>query len=242
MKLSIEKKVNFLIIYAVVSTLLLSLFVFSSFRKGSEQERIDELTVKRINIIGEDGLVRMVLSNKERQHPGRMNGKELPKRERESGIIFFNEEGDECGGLIHGGKKEKNGKISSGMSFTMDQYHEDQVIQIFNEESYENGNADIERGIKINEYPVGSNLGDRIEKFEAIEKIKDTSLRREELNKLIKQTPIKRRLLMGKINDNTGLFLSDKNGKRKLMIYVNENGEPKIETVNEKGEIKSAFK
>ena len=66
----------------------------------------------------------MVLSNENRQHSGRMNGKDWEKRERPAGIIFFNNEGDECGGLVYQ-VKEKNGKKISGMSFTMDQYKDE---------------------------------------------------------------------------------------------------------------------
>lgn len=50
----------------------------------------------------------MVISNRERQHPGMVDGK-LMKREngRPPGLIFFDQRGDECGGLVfdeNGGK------------------------------------------------------------------------------------------------------------------------------------------
>jgi hypothetical protein len=63
-------------------------------------ESFDEINVKRINIIENDGTIRMVLSNKERQHPGRIDGKDIDEREREAGLLFFNDEGDECGGCV----------------------------------------------------------------------------------------------------------------------------------------------
>ncbi len=138
----LERKINFLTAYALLSALIISFFAFSSFSEKDKNEKLDELTVKKITIIGEDNLPRMVLSNETRQHPGRMNGKEWEKRERPSGIIFFNNEGDECGGLVFQ-TKEKNGKIMSGMSFTMDNYKDDQVLQILNDEYYADGKAYI---------------------------------------------------------------------------------------------------
>lgn len=44
--------------------------------------------------------------------------------------LFFNDEGDECGGLIFGGE----GDYQSG-SLTFDQYHGGQVIQFWHEDS-----------------------------------------------------------------------------------------------------------
>lgn len=41
------------------------------------------------------------------------------------------------------------------MSFTKDNYYDDQVIQILNSEEYENGKSNIQRGLIINEYPIG---------------------------------------------------------------------------------------
>ena len=44
---------------------------------------------------------------------------------------------------------------------------------------------------------------------------------------------------MGRTKGNSsGLFLSGPDGKPKMMIYVDEKGNPKIQTFNEKGEIK----
>jgi hypothetical protein len=42
-----------------------------------------------------------------------MDDKDLPKRERPAGMIFFNDEGDEDGGLVYDGDKN-----SPCMTFT----------------------------------------------------------------------------------------------------------------------------
>ncbi len=50
----------------------------------------------------------MVISNRERQHPGMVDGKLIPREfARPPGLIFLSHGGDECGGLIfdeNGGK------------------------------------------------------------------------------------------------------------------------------------------
>lgn len=238
MKSSIEKKVNFLMAYAIASTMIISFFALSSFKNKGNEKRIDEIIAKKITIIGEDNLPRMVLSNENRQHSGRMNGKESSKRERPSGIIFFNNQGDECGGLVYQ-TKEKEGRIISGMSFTMDNYKDDQVVQVLNDEYYANGKAYIQRGININQYPTGTNMEDRNNKIEEINKITDEKEKKLRLKELWEKEGSVNRVFLGRTKGNSsGLFLSGPDGKPKMMIYVDENGNPKIQTFNDKGEIK----
>ncbi|MES2864035.1 MAG: hypothetical protein V4666_07950 [Bacteroidota bacterium] len=233
-----EPKINFLKIYAVSSTLLISFIALNSFDSKKDVKKFDEIEVKKITILGEDNLPRMVLSNETRQHSGRINGKEMEKRERPSGIIFFNNQGDECGGIVHQ-TKINEGKILSGMSFTMDNYNDDQVIQILNDEYYADGKAYIQRGININQYPVGSNMEDRNKKIAEINKIADKKERNQKMNELWEKEGSVNRLFIGRTKGNSsGLFLSGPDGKPKMMIYVDEKGNPKITTINESGEMK----
>jgi hypothetical protein len=238
MNKKLERKINFLTAYAVLSAIIISFFALSSFSQKDKNEKLDELTVKKITVIGEDNLPRMVLSNETRQHPGRMNGKEWEKRERPSGIIFFNNQGDECGGLVFQ-TKEKDGKIISGMSFTMDNYKDDQVLQILNDEYYADGKAYIKRGISINQFPVGSNIDERNNKLKELRAIADKKERKEKINKLMEKEGSVNRLFIGKTKGNSsGLFLAGPDGSPKMMIYVDDKGVPKIQTFTENGEIK----
>jgi hypothetical protein len=233
-----KRRINFLTAYVFVSSIIFAFFIFSSFNEKDKNLKLDELTVKRLNLIGEDGSLRMVISNETRQHPGRVDGKDFPKRERPAGIIFFNNLGDECGGIIANVSSEKN-STNSGMSFTMDNFHDDQVIQILNDETYENGNAKIQRGLTIKEFPIGSSILSRNAKFEELEKIKDPKERDEKMHELWSKEGSKKRLFVGRNkNSDSGLFLYDTNGKPKMNIYVDKDGNPKIEVINENGEIR----
>jgi hypothetical protein len=161
----------------------------------------------------------------------------MGKRERPSGIIFFNNEGDECGGLVFQ-TKEKNGKIISGMSFTMDNYKDDQVLQILNDEYYADGKAYIKRGISINQFPLGSNIDKRNNKLKELRAIIDEKERKEKINKLMENEGSVNRLFLGKTKGNSsGLFLAGPDGSPKMMIYVDDKGAPKIQTFGENGEI-----
>jgi hypothetical protein len=239
MKSKVEKKLSFLSIYAVFSTLLIAVLFFLQFNNFKEKISIEELDVKRINLLSEEGALRMVLSNESRQHPGRVNGKEMPKRDRPAGILFFNTEGDECGGLIYYGNNT-DGETESGMSFTMDQYHNDQVIQILNSEYYNGKENEISRGISINDIPLGLNLDETMDKYEQYSKIEDATVRDEKIKELFEKEGSKRRLFMGKTSsDKTGLFLADEDGNYRLKIYVDKQGNACFETINDDGSVKN---
>lgn len=231
-------KVKFLTAYSTVLTVVMaSLFLFS-FNKLKQIESFEEINVKRINVIEDDGTIRMVLSNKALQHYGRIDGKDWEKRERPAGLIFFNDEGDECGGLIYQAKQAQNGSIISGMSITMDRYKDDQVLQVSNQESVYNGKIVSQRGIHINDFPNDSNLTKRTALLKEAQKIKDADVRKKRINEIYDTYGERNLLFLGKTKGNSqGLFLSDANGQPKMMIYVDDKGEPKIQTFNDKGEI-----
>lgn len=231
-------KVKFLTHYATFMTIIMVLFFLFSFKKLREIENFEEINVKRINIIENDGTIRMVLSNKELQHSGRIDGKDWEKRERPSGLIFFNDKGDECGGLIYQTKETKNGLIS-GMSITMDRYKDDQVLQLSNQETVVDGKIISQRGIHINDFPMNSHITKRMKMLEEAQKITNPEERKKKINEIYDQYGERNLLFLGKTKGNSqGLFLSDSKGQPKMMIYVDEQGNPKIQTFNSKGEIK----
>src|SRR6478609_9315429 len=103
MEKELLKQLRILKLYSGVLTLVVLAGIFFSFTYAARNNKFKEIDVERINIVEKTGKLRMVISNGERQHPGIVDGKTLPKRYREPGMIFFNTDGDECGGLIYDG-------------------------------------------------------------------------------------------------------------------------------------------
>src|SRR5258708_8243155 len=68
------------------------------------------LSVERINIVDSTGRLALVLSNGARLPGAAFAGKEYPQsfvgRGKSAGMLFFNELGDEVGGLIYEGAKQ----------------------------------------------------------------------------------------------------------------------------------------
>jgi hypothetical protein len=95
----------------------------------------DEIDVKRINLIEPDGTLRLVMADKA-HFPGLIvKGKEYPHDRQTAGMLFFDDEGTENGGLIFGGMKDKDGKVQSWGHLSFDQYSGDQVVVLDVEEA-----------------------------------------------------------------------------------------------------------
>ena len=125
-----NKELIFLRSFALFTVLGIST-CFISFT-GIGNTKFTEIDVERINIIEPDGTTKMIITNMDRFPQGETiinNRKVNPDRKKRSGMLFFNDDGIECGGFIYDGKKNDQGH-SSGLSLTYDQYDGDQVMQL----------------------------------------------------------------------------------------------------------------
>jgi hypothetical protein len=124
---------RFLVVYSgVLTAVFLATIFLGAKQPASRREAFTEIDVQRINIVEPDGTVRMIISDTARA-PGMIyKGKEYPHPDgrKVAGMIFYNDEGTENGGLIWGGNKRKDGKISSFGHLSFDNYEQDQVMVI----------------------------------------------------------------------------------------------------------------
>ena len=228
------KKENFILkLYAITLTFILGFLLFSSFDINNSTEIFKEITVERINIVEPDGKLKMVISNQDSQHPGMVDGKPFDARERSPGIIFFNEEQDEVGGLMYSGNKEQ------GATFVLsvDQYKDDQVMQI---RQTTNKNGDNRYGLQLWErdkdltMPLRMNIMDSLENAGYNYPQKMAYLQKKNGGNPITEP----RLFVGKnYNSETGLFIQDQDGIDRLRFYVDSDNSPKIEVLDEKGKV-----
>src|SRR5262245_11079450 len=117
MQTKLERDVRMLKAYSFVVTLLLGVLIFAGFIQANQKNKFAEIDVERINIVEKDGKLKMVISNGERQHPGVIDGRTL-SRTRPAGMLFFNDKGDECGGLsFNGDQKDGNASASALLAF-----------------------------------------------------------------------------------------------------------------------------
>ncbi|SIQ14961.1 hypothetical protein [Chryseobacterium sp. RU33C] len=227
------REVRILKIYAVVLTVLCAMFFFLAFKNQSSNERFKEIDVERINIVEKDGTLKMVISNKERQHPGLVNHKEMNPREREAGLIFFNSMGDECGGLVYDGNEKE-----SGMAYSVDQRNTDQIMQLQYSES---AGKDKKRvyGLKLWDRPDDFPMEYLIKAADSIKKLNNPETSRKAFVQLKEKGRLgSERFFAGKTaNGDVGIFIRDTNGKVRLKLYIDKNNQTHIENIDENGNL-----
>jgi hypothetical protein len=123
-----------LVAYSGILTLAVCVALLSGFA-DFHGPTFDTITVQRINVVEPDGTLRMVLSNNSRIPAIVMHGKEYPdfsgrKRSTAAGILFYDAEGSESGGLTFGGRKDSQGAITRFGHLSFDRYEQDQMFTI----------------------------------------------------------------------------------------------------------------
>src|SRR5437868_4952208 len=103
MRVSLRRQILFLRAYVVATSLALVVIAAAAFRQAPAAKSADELTIQRLNIVDANGTLRMVLAGKDRMHPGVMDGVAIDRPRPVAGMLFFNDEGDEVGGLTYTG-------------------------------------------------------------------------------------------------------------------------------------------
>ncbi|MDR3443914.1 MULTISPECIES: hypothetical protein [unclassified Dyella] len=133
-----------LMIYSAVLTVILAASFLTGFTNGSANT-FNEINVQRINVREADGTLRMVISNSAKLPGVIVKSKEQPKIDRpQAGMLFYNDEGSETGGLIFGGRKNANGDVvDSGGSLSFDRYNANQVVQLLGVDDKDNSMAGI---------------------------------------------------------------------------------------------------
>ena len=232
MENKLEKEVRFLKVYAVLATLVGAVFVLAAFTLQSSKQKFGEIDVERINVVERDGKLKMVISNKERQHPGVVDGKTIPRKgPRPPGILFFNEKGDECGGLIFDGD-EKNGQFES---LTFDKFRQDQTIGL---QHLEGTNGKYFAGLVVWDRNNGP-YWEQMEKFREIDKVPN-SPEKQAAMKAFRETGAlgTERVLIGKGRDQAAMVvLSDPKGRARIRLSVDAMGAPKLEFLDEAGKV-----
>ena len=237
----IRRELRLLKVYATVITALLGTVSLAAFRQASQKQRFTEIDVERINIVEPDGKLRMVISNRPRSigpiYKGKPFGYAGGSR---PGIIFFNDEGTENGGLTFEGKRQPDGTFRAQSGFSFDQFNQDQVLYF----QYNDNNGRRNMGLTI---------ADR-----ADVDIYDLVAERDSITKAIPEGPARTAALQKWAQPRNGvplaaprvyvwrdaskaavLNLSDRTGKPRLRLTVDSLGAPSLEFLDATGNVTS---
>jgi len=231
---NIRKELRFLRAYAFSATALFSIIWFSGSLQEEKRPHFAEIDVERINIVEADGQLRMVISNRARQHPGSVDGKLMERPDgRPPGMLFFNQFGDECGGLIF----DESGPGSKGhfVQMSFDKTRNDQSVAV---RHLEGEDGDYYAGLSVWDRP-NSSLAWRDSVMEVIEAMPDKDSRKEAFARLRDAGEFgSTRMLVGRFRDkSSSIMMCDTKGNPRLWMRVDSLGIPKLEFMDEKGKV-----
>jgi hypothetical protein len=232
MKISIRRQLRVLQLYAAISFAVAVFLSITAFTGQNTTQRIDELTVQRLNVVDANGTLRFVLSNKDRMHPGVMDGVTINRPRPVAGMLFFNDEGDEVGGLTFTGTDDGGRRANAGIMF--DQLKQDQTIGI----SYSENNGQRSAGLQVwdrSEQP----LSDLIRALNEANALPEGPQRDAAIKAARARAPAgPRRLFAGKNADKSAqVSLADGQGKPRLVMRVSEDGAASIEFLDADGKV-----
>ena len=223
--------------YAFVATATLGVLALAAFRRDGGDARFDTITVERINVVEKDGTVRLVISNKGRSPGQVLHGKRfLPDGQRQAGMVFYNNAGDENGGLIFGGWRE-NGRVNAGASLTFDQFEQDQVVAL----QYTDEQGRRSQGLTVLDRPDVP-LDSVIARDEMISHMPKGAARDSAIQRFVAYqggvsygAP---RLFVGRDASKSAVVrLADRFGRPRLRLVVDSAGAAGVEFLNDSGRV-----
>jgi hypothetical protein len=234
----IRRELRLLRAHALITTPLLIVVLLAGFLQIPQQTRFTEIDVERINIVEPDGKLRMVISNRARSIGPIYKGKPFgyPGGTR-PGIIFFNDEGSENGGLSFSGRGQPDGSFRAGAQLAFDQYDQDQVLFL----QYSDNNGQRRMGLTVADRADVS-IYDFVMRRDSINKMPDGPAKTAALAKLtepVNGVPLMApRVYVGRDASKAAIVnLSDRMGRSRLRMLVDSTGSARIEFLDETGRV-----
>lgn len=234
----IRRELRVLKAYAAVMTVLFGALTVAAFRQAQEKQRFGEIEVERINVIEPDGTLRMVISNRERStgpiYKGEPFGYEGGTR---PGIIFFNDEGTENGGLTFQGRQNPDGTFTAGHHLSFDQFNQDQIVVL----NYTDENGERRMGLTISDR-ADVDIFDLVADRDSIMQMPEGPAREEALREWAAPrdgVPLyARRVYVGRDQSKAAVVdLADPQGNTRIRMRVDSLGTPSLEFLDAEGNV-----
>ena len=213
----------------------------SAFVQARAPTKFDEIDVERINVREPDGRLRLTISNHARLPQVVVGGKSYPLRGgtgvKSAGLIFFNDEGNEDGGLAWAGARTAAGYEASA-ALTFDQFDQDETVSI----EYGDQNRRRTAGLSVMDRPEEP-IQIFAESAMAIRAMPDGPAKDDRMRRFRASTEARgalpaQRFFAGKRPDKSStVMLADRKGRPRLRLSVDSLGSARIEFLDDSGRV-----
>ncbi len=239
MKISpIRREIRLLRYYALGMTLFAGFALLGSVHEATRDATLDTLTVHRINVVDREGKLALVITNHDDFPAPVINGHVVRRSSGNdtNGMLFYNQRGDEQGGLTWTGRRYPDGTYASDNDISFDTVNTDQLIHV--QDGNENG--------KTEAMLIGWNQADYNTPafMNAIRQI-DALHTRAQLEAFVRAHPelvSKTRFLVGYDFTNTSqVMLADGQGRPRIKMFVTADGEARLQFLDADGHVVAQY-
>lgn len=209
--------------------------------RPASKTKFDEIDVGRINVREPDGRLRLTISNHARLPDVVVGGKSYPLRGgtgvKSAGLIFFNDEGNEDGGLVWAGSRTGTGHQASA-ALTFDQFNQDETISL----EYGDNSGQRSAGLSVLDRP-DEPIQPFAESLMVIRAMPDGAAKEARMRHLQEDAVARgavpaNRFFAGKRPDKSStVMLSDRKGRPRLRLSVDSLGMARIEFLDDSGHV-----
>jgi hypothetical protein len=232
----LRNELRFLRLYVVFSVPVLALLLFAAISDRTGTPYFEEITVERINVVEPDGTRKLVIASSARQTEATIGGVQVPiERTRPAGLVFFNDYGDEIGGLAFGGDRTRGGQ-----HLAFDQAGHDQVLTVVNREwTDDQGRRLRTSGIELVDRPTDRTLLDVLALMRELEAIEDPDERARARAQIDGPATFGApRMFVGRTAEgHATTVLMDGRGRPRLRMTVEADGAAGIEFLDAEGNV-----
>jgi hypothetical protein len=234
----LNRRIRILELYAGLSSVALIVLLVSAFAPVRRHAPV--LDVDRLNVLNADGSPALVLAGRGRLPGPTFEKKEYPQqlsggRVQASGMIFFNERGDEVGGLTYHGQLVGDGiQASGGLMF--DQFRQDQVVGI----NYQDDGRTRSAGLNVWDRPSEVSIGRLLELVDARANAAAGPARdavQAQIEQLTAGGGSAQRVFLGSRDRTASLVLRDTAGRPRVRLFVDPQGVARLEFLDESGAV-----
>ena len=230
-------------LFAYGSTGLLCVLALTAFARTFQKTKFEEIDVERINVVEKDGKLRLVISNRDRSPPPIFKGKPFARAGGDRpGMIFFNDEGTENGGLTFTGSQDADGKYRATSHFSFDQFNQDQILYF----QYMDNNGQWRTGMTIADRTTVPIVG-LVALQDSIKQMADGPAKTAATQRLMQPRPgepiFAQRVYIGRDVSKTALvLLSDRAGNPRIRLAVDSLGHGSLDFLDAAGKVTNSVR
>lgn len=229
---TIRREIQILRAYALASTVVVGVSLLGAVHE-SKSASFDSLTVHRINVLDREGKLAMVITNHDDFPPPIVNGKPVKRMSGNdaSGIVFYNQQGNEQGALIWSARIAKDGSFQSGATLSYDSAKTDQLLQV--DDQNDNGLQSA--------YVTGWNQPDQTtpsyRQFLIEWQAAATDAQKRAVRLKFPDTRSPERFFFGYDETSSRVTLHDATGRPRINMFVTNAGKAKLQFLDASGKV-----